>query len=291
MWQHLHQLLNQIRTTKRTFWVVPMLWLLLLTGCGKFSRLQKSTDINEKYAGALDYYNRKDYFRAGTLLDEIIPLLKGNENYEKSQLYYAYCKYYMKELILSAYYFKTFYETFPRSAFAEEAYYMYCLSMVEDSPEYNLDQSNTLTAIDAIQSFVRQYPENEKREQIQSLIGQLRFKLERKAFENAKLFYQKEDYKAALIALENFRKDFPDSEYNEEAAYLRIVNQYNFVENSVESKRNDRLSDLMDMYEAFVDNYPKSKFIRDAESYYTFAAKALNRKPEPTAEVEPSSKR
>lgn len=253
---------------------------LLLASCGKFGRLQKSTDINEKYLGAIDYYNAKDYYRAGTLLDEIIPLLKGSENYEKAQLYYAYCKYYNQELLLSAYYFKNFYETFPRSQYAEESYYMYCLSLVEDSPSYNLDQTNTLTAIDAIQSFVRQYPENEKRNEIQGLIGQLRAKLERKAFENAKLFYKKEDYKAALIALENFRKDYPDSEFCEEAAYLRIVNQFNFAENSVESKRKERLSELMDMYELFLDQYPKSRFLSDAEGYYAFAAKVVNRKAE-----------
>lgn len=261
------------------------LLVVVLASCSKFTRLQKSTDINEKYTGAVEYYNKQDYYRASVLLDEIIPLLKGGENYEKAQLYFAYCKYYLRELILSAYYFKTFYETFPRSPLAEEAYYMYCLSLVEDSPTYNLDQSNTLTAIDAIQSFVRQYPENEKREQVQGLIGQLRAKLERKAFENAKLFYRKEDYKAALIALKNFRQDYPDSEFNEEAAFLRIVNQYNYVQNSVEAKQKERLADLIEMYEYFVDNYPKSKYSKQAESYYVYASKRLNRGTEATTET------
>jgi outer membrane protein assembly factor BamD len=167
---------------------------------------------------------------------------------------------------------------------------MYCLSLVEDSPEYNLDQSNTLTAIEGIQSFVRQYPENEKRDQIQGLIGKLRAKLEQKSFENAKLFYLKEDYKAALIALENFRKDYPDSEYNEEAAYLRIINQYNYVNNSVDSKKKERLQELVEMYETYVDRYPKSKFTADAETYYIYATKELGKKPDGQATVlKPSS--
>lgn len=271
--------------------IAAILLLVVVASCSKFSRLQKSTDINEKYAGAVEYYNKRDYFRAGTLLDEIIPLLKGGENYEKAQLYYAYCKYHGRELLLSAYYFKNFYETFPRSPFAEESYYMYCLSLVEDSPKFNLDQSNTLTAIDAIQAFVKQYPENEKRDQIQGLIGQLRLKLERKSFENAKLFYKKEDYKAALIALKNFRQDYPDSDLNEEAFYLRIVNQYNYAENSVDSKRRERLADLMEMYENFLDAYPQSRYIRQAEDYYEYAAKQLGRKSTlPPAESSSSTK-
>jgi outer membrane protein assembly factor BamD len=74
--------------------VLLVLVFVALGACSKFSKLQKSGDVNEKYAGAVDYYNKKDYFRAGTLLDEIIPLMKGTENYERAQLYFAYCKYY-----------------------------------------------------------------------------------------------------------------------------------------------------------------------------------------------------
>lgn len=248
---------------------------IVLSSCGKFTKLQKSTDVGEKYDGAIEYYNKKDYYRASALLDDIIPLLKGTEKFEKAQLYNAYCQYYLQDLESAAFGFKNFVETFPRSQFAEEAYYMYCLSLYEFTPAFSLDQSNTLTAIEGIQNFIRQYPDNEKKEQCNNMIDNLRAKLERKAFENAKLYCKKENYKAALIALENFRKDFPDSQFNEEANFLRVETQYNFANNSIPSKQLMRYGELIEIYQNFIDRYPSSKFAKVAESYFSYAQEKL----------------
>ena len=250
--------------------------LFIMGGCGNFRKLQKSTDVEAKFAGAVQYYEKKDYYKAGILLEEIIPLLKGTDQAEIASFYYAYTHYHQKQLMLAAYYFKSFYETFPRSQYAEEANYMYCITLYEDSPKYNLDQTNTYTALEAIQAFILQYPETPNRDKCNELMDKLNWKLEIKAFQNAKLYHFKEDYKSALVALENFRKEYPESDFCPEAAYLKIVTQFTYAKNSVPAKQKERYSAVIDLYLSFVDKYPNSKFVRQAENYYNNTQAILN---------------
>jgi outer membrane protein assembly factor BamD len=250
-------------------------FLLVLGGCSKFSKLQKSTDVMEKYNGALAYYDKKDYYRAGELLNEVIPLLRGTEQAEKALFFRAYCTYQLRELILSAYHFKSFVETYPRSAMAEEAMYLYCMSLYEDSPPYYLDQSNTVETLDAINSFLLNFPDNPNKERIASIAELCKVKLEVKAWENTKLYYKTENYKAASIALETFSKDYPESKFLEECYYLQVATQYFFAKNSIDTKKNERYDVLVDKYQNFIDKYPSSRFAKEAERYYKVAQARL----------------
>src|SRR4051812_724238 len=111
------------------FFVVVYSAILTLTGCSKFSKLQKSGDLQAKLKGAIEYYESKDYFKAGTLLDEILPLVRGKAEAEKATFYLAYTHYKQKEYVMSAYYFKEFYLTYPRSEYTEEAVFMHGKSL------------------------------------------------------------------------------------------------------------------------------------------------------------------
>jgi len=229
-----------------------------------------------KYNGALGYYDKKDYYRAGELLNEVIPLLRGTEQAEKALFFRAYCTYQLRDLILSAYHFKNFVETYPRSAMAEEAMYLYCMSLYEDSPPYYLDQTNTLEALDAINTFLLNYPDNPNRDRISGIAELCKTKLEVKAWENTKIYYKTENYKAAAIAFENFSKDYPESKYIEECAFLKIATQYHYAKNSIEDKKNERYDVLIDRYQDFIDKFPQSRFARDAERFYKVAQARLS---------------
>ena len=69
--------------------------------------------------------------------------------------------------------------------------------------DYNLDQSNTTSAINELQkNFLNNYPNSEKSKNINDLIDELNYKLElkKKAYENARQYLKMADYKAATIA-------------------------------------------------------------------------------------------
>ncbi|MES2731510.1 MAG: outer membrane protein assembly factor BamD [Bacteroidota bacterium] len=253
--------------------LILLILAFFLTSCGKFQQLQKKGTYEEKYQAAIKYYEKKDYYKAGILFEELIPLLKGSQEAEKAQFYFSYCQFYQGQYVLAAFYFKKFYETFGRSELAEESQYMYTYSLYRDSPIYNLDQTNTFTALEALQTFVNNYPKSKYREQCQQIISDLRVKLETKAYEIAKLYYKigHSDviyYKSAVIMCENFQKNFPDSGYNEELAYLKIVAEYELAKTSVESKKKERFADAVKFYESFIDKYPTSQYLKDAEKVY-----------------------
>lgn len=259
---------------------IIFLFLPLLTGlisCSKFQQVQKSNDYQAKYEAAIDYYeNKEDYYKAKVLLKQVIPILKGQEQAEKAQFYFAYCEYYQNNLISSAYHFRKFHETFPRSQYAEEAYYMHCISLAENSPSYNLDQRNTYKALDAIQEFLEMYPDTEYKDECNKIVDNLRHKLEKKAYHQARLYYKLRHYKACLTAFNNVLNDYPDSEYCDDIAYLKVDAEYKLAKNSVRSKQKERYKMAVQYYQDFIDNYPDSEYVEEAEKIYEKAISALS---------------
>ena len=196
----------------RFFALILVLSLFQLSCSKKFNKLQKKGTVEEKYKAAIDYYQSADYYKAGVLLEEISPLLKGDSTSERAQFYNAYCNYYQSNYQMSSYLFKTFYATYNNSPFAEEAYYMYAYSMVKDSPPHNLDQTNTLTAIDALQTFINTYPDSKYAAKCTQDLIDLRDRLELKAYDKAKLYFKTRqpafqgipNYKATIVSVDNF---------------------------------------------------------------------------------------
>ncbi len=254
-----------------------MLCLVLATSCSKFRKIQKSDDWKVKYDAAFKYYESKDYYKAKLLFDEILPIIKGTKEAEKAQFYYAYSHFYQKLYTESAFFFKSFYDTYSRSPYAEEAMFMHAFSNYKESPKSNLDQSSTYEAIAAIQNFINKYPNSKYVEQSNEIIDQLQIKLEEKAYENAKLYYKINKsamneatmFKAAIRAFNNFQRDFPDSDLNEEISFLKIEAQYNLAKQSFKNLQKERYADVVEFYQAFIDTYPGSKYLKEAENMYS----------------------
>ncbi len=246
---------------------MPIL-LIAFVSCSKFQRLQKSNSLVEKYDGAVKYYTDGDFYRAGLLLEELIPLLRGKAEAEQAEFYYAYCQYYQRQLLLSAYYFRKFYTTYPRSQFAEESMYMECRSLFELAPPDRLDQSNSVEALESIQTFLRRYPSSQYIDQINAYAAGLNEKIDIKNYNNAELYFKLRRYKSAVVALENYRKDYPDSPHLEEATFMKFKSQYEYARRSVKNKQLKRFYEALEYYRNFVDRYPNSAFLKDAENIY-----------------------
>lgn len=258
-------------------------WVVFVLGsCSPFSKLQKNGSDDEKYKGAIEYYKKGDWYRAGLLFEELIPVLKGSTESEMAQFYYAYTQYHQQQYLLSATLFKKFYETFARSDYAQEANYMYAYSLYKDTPQYNLDQSNTLTAASALQDFINTYPDSKYKDDCTRIILELRKKLEEKAYAKAKLYYKTSgfniaSYKSSVVAINNFQKEFPDSEYNEELAFLKVDAEFSLAQNSLETKQKERYQEAMAYHQAFVDKYPNSQYLKQSEKMYETSQKEIER--------------
>lgn len=252
--------------------------LLTVTSCSKFRKIEKSQDWRVKYDAALKYYNsKKDYYKASVLFEQIIPIVRGLPEGEKVQFYLAYCQYYDKLYLLAAEQYKTFYETYGRSSLAEEARYMYAYSLYKASPGTNLDQTSSVDAMAAMQSFLNRYPTSSFKDKAVEVILETQVKLEKKGFDNAYQYYKMRSYKAAIVALRNFIDNFPDSKYLERSYYLMIVAEYKLAEQSIYSKQLERYKEVVEHYKAFVDKYPNSDYLSDAEKLYASSLEKVNK--------------
>jgi outer membrane protein assembly factor BamD len=98
--------------------------VIILLGCSQQQKLLKTADNDTKYAAAMDYYDKHDYYRALQIFQQLINFYQGTEQAQKLQFRYAYCYYYQEDYVLASYYFKRFSENFPRSEYTEESTYM-----------------------------------------------------------------------------------------------------------------------------------------------------------------------
>lgn len=251
--------------------------VLFTAGCSKFRKIEKSEDWRVKYEAGLNYYAKKDYYHSAILFESILPIVRGLPEGEKVEFYLAYCQYNERTYLLASDQFKTFYETYGRSQYAEEANFMYAYSLFASSPDHNKDQSSSIEAMNAMQVFLNKYPGSQFMNQAIEVINVSQEKLEKKGIENAKQYLKLKLYKAAIVAFDDFKKNFPDSKYLEEAAYLKVVAEFELAKVSIPSKQLERYSATLDYYKELVDNFPNSTYLKDAQRFYSESLNQVNK--------------
>lgn len=261
---------------KTRIFVIGLIVTLVVTACGDYNKILKSTDYEFKLKKAIEYYEDGEFVKAGTLFQELVNIYRGTSRAD--QIYYYYAKSMMgqKDYLMATHYFKSLLKEFPGSQFAEEAQFMvgYCNYLL--SPKPRLDQTVTKEAIESLQLYINLYPYSDRVDEANRLIDELTDKLVYKSYLNAKLYYDFENYKAAVVALDNSLKEFPDSQYREELMYMLLKSKYLLAINSVEDKKQERLSGALDEYFSFVDEYPESQYRKEADKFYETVADLLN---------------
>ncbi len=242
--------------------------IITLGSCkSKYEKLRTSNDNAKKYTEAVKYYNKKDYTKALGLFDPLVTRYRGQEQAEDLYYYYAYTNYKLRDYTSARYHFKNFADTYPSSARAEECRFMAAYCYYLDSPIFSLDQENTSKAIESLQLFINLYPKSDRVPEASKLIQNLRDKLEQKSYANAKLYFTIGDFQAAVIAIGNTLRDYPDTRYAEELDYLTIRAQYEYAKQSREDRQEDRFNQDIAYAQQFIDKYPNSKYLSDAKGY------------------------
>ena len=111
--------------------------------------------------------------------------------------------------------------------------------------------------------FINRFPNSEYLTEALELMEQLQNKIEKKEFEISKQYYTIRDYSSAIKSLDNFIADNPGTIFREEALYYRWLSQYEIAINSIESRINERVTELERSLENFLRYYPDTIFIDD----------------------------
>lgn len=225
-----------------------MLIVLVLGSCSEYQKALKTEDVVIKYNVAEKQYEKGKYNKAIRLFEMIAPAFRGKPQAEKMFYMFAQSYYKTEQYYLAGYQFESFVSSYPKSEKIEEASYLAAKSYSKLSPVYSLDQTDTNKAIGKLQDFIDTYPNSEYLPEANATLKVLTDKLEKKAFEIAKQYNTIQDYKSAIVALDNFIADYPGTIFREDALFYKFDSTYQLAINSVPSKMQERLNNAKIAY-------------------------------------------
>ena len=257
----------------------PVLLALLVTvGCKtEYDILLASGDNDAKYDAAFEYFNSGQYRKAATLFESMSLAYSGTARDDTVQYYRGLCNYMDGDYDTAEANLNTFITNFHGSPFTESATFLRVKCLYDFTLRYELDQVPTNTAITAISEYIIEYPQTQNLEECRAMLDDLGERLDRKAYENAKLYYKMEDYLAAMTALRNVLKDDSDNIYREDILYYTAMASYKYALNSVEARQKDRYLSFVDDYYNFIGEFPESSYRKELDTMYKRALNSLGR--------------
>lgn len=246
----------------------------------RIQQVAESTDYEYKYEAAKNYFAKGQYNRAATLLNELIAILKGTDKAEESLYMLGMSYYNQNDYQTAAQTFTQYYNVYPRGTFTELARFHAGKALYLDTPEPRLDQSGTYNAIQQLQMFLEYFPNSAKKDEAQNMIFALQDKLVMKEYLSAKLYYNLgnylgNNYESCVITAQNALKDYPYTNMREDLSILILRAKYEMAVFSVEDKREERYREAVDEYYAFKNEFPESKYMKDADRIFKEAQKIL----------------
>lgn len=276
---------------KIPFLVVLFASVLLVSGCGEYARIQKTQDYEYKYEAAKALYIEGKYSRASQLLGDVLAILKGTAYGEECLYMLAMCAYNSKDYESASSYFRKYYQSYPKGLYVEHARYYSGLSLYNQTPDPRLDQTYTDEAISELQQFLDLYPTTQLKEQTQNMIYMLQDKLVEKEYLAAKMYFDLgtyrgnstfggSNYEACIVTAQNALKDYPfaTTERREELSILILRSRFQLASQSVIEKRMERFRNVIDEFYAFANDFPESKFLKEAQDLYDRADKVVKKK-------------
>lgn len=272
----------------------PILLLALavvcsLASCNEYNTVLKSTDLDLRYEKAKQYFFDGHYERANTLLDGLILSTKGTDRGQEVLYMLAMTNFMDKNYDAASERFQTYYETYPKGYYHEDARLYAGLSLFMNTPEPILDQTDTYKAISEFSKFIEAMPNSKYRAEAEKGIFKLQDKLIEKEYASAKLYYDLgtyfgncteggSNYQACIVTAQNAINDYPYSPRREDFAILVLRSKFDLAAQSVETRKAERYQAAAEEYHAFCNEYPESTFMKRATELFQKAKPYLKNK-------------
>ena len=256
----------------------------------QYEILLNSNDVPLKYQAAFDYFDQGKYAKSAALFESLSVQTDGTERDDTVRYYWGLSNYNFRDYYTAETNFDKFIEKFPNSPFTSDARFLRIDCLYRSTLRYELDQKPTYTAINAISEYILEYPENTHMQDCRDMLVELNNRLDRKAYESAKLYYKMEDYLASRVALRNVLKDDSENVYREDILYYIAMSSYKYASLSVPAKRKERYLTFVDDYLNFIGELPDSHYRRELDNVYNRVQKALGMNVADSADGEMSEK-
>jgi outer membrane protein assembly factor BamD len=248
---------------------------LLVSSCSEYNKLLKSTDYELKKNKVKEYYDKGKYVKSTELLAQVIPKYRATDEAEGLSWMNAQSFFGMEDYLMAGSEFRSFSDLYPYSKNAEDANFLAAMCDYYQAPRAELDQESTRNGINGFNLFLSRYPASAKAEEAKKHIKELQERLVEKAYMSAKLYYNMKEYKAAVVALSNCLKEYPETSYREEMMYLKLTSLYLYAEKSIVSKQRERYQSTLDDYYSFMEEFPKSNYSKEVARIFQSTGRIL----------------
>lgn len=246
-----------------------LFYILIVIGtfssCSDYQKALKSDDIGAKFKMGTELFDAGKFAKANRIFIQIVPKYRGKPQAEKLMYMYARSHYEMREYYTANYQMERFVSAYPNSEKVEEIAFLAVKSYYHIPPVYSKEQKETIDAIEKLQDFINRFPESSYLEEANTMVKELDFRLEKKAYEIAKQYHtiapHNRDYEAAIKAFENFILDFPGTSLREDAMFYRLDSAYQLAINSIERKKEERIKNAILFYNSFKSRFKESSYI------------------------------
>lgn len=252
----------------RTLIIATLAVLATMSCKSQYELLLNSSDVDAKYEAAFQYFNEGKYSKAATLFESMAVLTNGTERDDTVRYYWGLSNYKFKDYYTAETNFEKFIENYPRSPFASDARYLRIDCLYRQTLRYELDQAPTYKAMNAISEYILEFPDNTHMKECKDMLEEMNARLDKKAYEAAKLYYKMEDYLASRVAFRNVLKDDADNIYREDILYLIAMSSYKYAQLSVPEKQRERYLTFIDDYLNFIGELPDSHYRKELDALY-----------------------
>ena len=253
----------------RTYFFAALAILAAVVSCkSQYDLLLEGSDTEAKYKAAFEYFESGKYQKSAALFESLAMVTQGTERDDTVQYYWGLSNYSDRDFVTAEANFERFITNFPRSPFSESAKFLRIDCLYKSTLRYELDQTPTYKALTAMNEYLIEHPTGMNADVIRRMVVELGDRLDKKAFENARIYYTMEKYKSARVALRNVLKDDAENIYREDILYYTALSSYKYAQNSVPAKQKERYLVFIDDYFNFVGEYPDSPKRKELDNLY-----------------------
>lgn len=219
-----------------------------------------STTKKESIQSADDLFNKakfefekKKYEEAEKYFDLLKLQYPASQYADDAQFYLGEISFAKGDYIMAAFHYSTLRKWYPISEFSKIALFKTALSYYNLSPSFDREQEYTFKAIEYFMEFNKIYPEDSLAIPSNNYLKVLRNKLAYRNYFTATLYHKWESPKSALIYIDIVLTEYSDTEYAEDALWLKIQIY----------KEKGLFLDLEDLIKEYKSKFPNGKYLSE----------------------------
>jgi len=242
--------------TNPTFIAISVLLAVLLAGCGA-AGIDETPDAEQRFHLGMRDYEKKDYFEALQHFEIIRLQFPASKVADSAKYFSGMSRYHREEYLLASYEFSQLLQFNPSSSLQEDARYMYAQCFVQMSPKSRLDQTYTLRAIDALQTFIETYPGSPRAAEAEQTLHAMIEKLAKKDFETGVLYMKLDNLRSAEVYFDTVTDKYYNTSWADDALAMKIRILM----------RRSKFESASKKIAAFLEKFPDSEYRGEINQY------------------------